>query len=141
MLSFFQILDAGIPSEDAPLPLNNYYHGDNSNYIEETTEFNDDAQKVVVGMGDNHFGIEQPDGHNLFDLLLQYDVDAKTVKHEYIGESSNTVNPEYADYLLDEPFLDAIGYPTFDGAFLETNDLSNPIEVDPSGDLDLLRLL
>ncbi|KAA8534464.1 hypothetical protein F0562_031981 [Nyssa sinensis] len=131
-----QILDAGIPSQDASLPLN-YYYGDNSNYVEETTEFNDDAQKLMVGMGDNQIGIEQSDGQNLFDLSLQYDVDAKTVKHEYIGESSNTVNPEYADYLLDEPFLDAIEYPTFDGAFLETNDLSNPIEVDPSG-FDLL---
>ncbi|KAA8539238.1 hypothetical protein F0562_025930 [Nyssa sinensis] len=132
-----QIPDACIPSEVVPLPLN-FYFEDNSNYVEESMNFNDDAQKHLVGMGENQYGLEQPDGQQLFDFPSQYDVVARTVKHEYIGEPSNTVNPEDADYLLDEPFLDATENTPFDGAFLETNDLSKPIEADPSG-FDLLE--
>uniref|UniRef100_A0A5B6YG25 Putative NAC domain-containing protein 78 n=1 Tax=Davidia involucrata TaxID=16924 RepID=A0A5B6YG25_DAVIN len=132
-----QILDARVPSEDAPLPLN-FYYGDNSNYVEESMYVNDDVQNHLVGMGENQCDLEHPDGHQLFDLPLQNDVVARTVKHEYIGESSNPVNPEDADYLLDEPFLDATENPPFDEAFLETNDLSKPIEADPSG-FDMLE--
>ncbi|XP_059666024.1 NAC domain-containing protein 78-like [Cornus florida] len=128
-----QILDAGVRSQVAPLPVN-FDYGDNSNYIEEATEFTDGAQNFLVGMGENHCGLEQPDGQKLFDLPVQYDdMDAKTVKHEYIGESSNTVNPEFVDYLLDEPFLDTTSDLPFEGEFLETNDLSNPIGAYPSG--------
>ncbi|CAK9176186.1 unnamed protein product [Ilex paraguariensis] len=105
--------------------------GDNSSYAEESTDFVDNAQRFLVGVGQNHCSSEQPDDQKLFDLPVQYDVDSKPVKHEYIGESSKTVNPVDEDYLLDEPFLNASNVPQFDdGAYLEANDLSNPIEAD-----------
>ncbi|GFS46102.1 NAC domain containing protein 2 [Actinidia rufa] len=56
------------------------------------------------------------------------DDDAQKLLHDYIGEPSNTVDSEDADYLLDEPFVDANDNTQFDdGSFLETNDLSNPV--------------
>lgn len=85
-------------------------------------------------MGENHSGLEQPDDHNLFDLPLQYNTDANSVKHEYIGEPSSNANSVDVDFLLYEPFLDATDNLQSDGgAFLETNDLKHPVDADPSG--------
>ncbi|KAM7467864.1 hypothetical protein LguiB_015426 [Lonicera macranthoides] len=127
-----QILGTGNPCEDSP-PLNICY-GDNGNCAQESTDVSDDTQKLLVGMGENHSGLEQPDDHNLFDLPLQYDMDANSVKHEYIGEPSNNANSADVDFLLDEPFLDATdNLQSNDGAFLETNDLKHPVEADPPG--------
>lgn len=128
-----QILDADIPLGHVPLPLSFNYE-DNSTHVQELVDFVDDAQKLLVGMGESYCVPEQPDGQKLFDLPVQKDMDAESVKHENIGEASYSVNAVDEDYLLDEPFFDATGNTLFDdGAFLETNDLSNPIEADPSG--------
>ncbi|KAK2969057.1 hypothetical protein RJ640_021096, partial [Escallonia rubra] len=118
-----QILGAGIPLEsipsgNAPLPLN-FSYGDSSSNVEDSTE--------------NSHGAGQPDGEELYSLPVQYDMDTKLIKHEYAGQSSNDVNPADVDFLLDEPFVDASeNLPYDDGAFLETNDLQNPVEADPS---------
>ncbi|CAL5404320.1 unnamed protein product [Camellia sinensis] len=126
-----QILDADIPLEHVPLPLSFNYE-DNSSHVQKPVDFVD--QKLLVGMGESYCVPEQPDGQKLFDLPVQKDTDAESVKHENIGEASYSVNAVDEDYLLDEPFFDATGNTLFDdGAFLETNDLSNPIEADPSG--------
>ncbi|GMP68552.1 hypothetical protein CsSME_00028137 [Camellia sinensis var. sinensis] len=128
-----QILDADIPLEHVPLPLSFNYE-DNSSHVQKPVDFVDHAQKLLVGMGESYCVPEQPDGQKLFDLPVQKDMDAESVKHENIGEASYSVNAVDEDYLLDEPFFDATGNTLFDdGAFLETNDLSNPIEADPSG--------
>ncbi|XP_059628377.1 NAC domain-containing protein 78-like [Cornus florida] len=124
-----QIL-AGVPLETAPVPSN--YYVDFDNYVEESKTVVNDAEKLSVGISENH-GLEQLDGQKVLDLPAQNDLDAKSVENECIGESSNPWNPELADYLLDEPFFDAINDQPFDGEFIETDDLSNTIEADPSG--------
>ncbi|KAF5959365.1 hypothetical protein HYC85_000574 [Camellia sinensis] len=127
-----QILDAEIPAEDVPPPLS-FYYGDDGNQVQEPVDFVDDAQKLLVATDESYCVSGQPDGQKLFDLPAQTNMDTKPVRHEYIGEPSNAVNSVDVDYLLDEPFMDAIGNTPFDeGLFLETNDLSNPIEADPS---------
>ncbi|CAL5322274.1 unnamed protein product [Camellia sinensis] len=127
-----QILDAEIPAEDVPPPLS-FYYGDDGNQVQEPVDFVDDAQKLLVATDESYCVSGQPDDQKLFDLPAQTNMDTKPVRHEYIGEPSNAVNSVDVDYLLDEPFMDAIGNTPFDeGLFLETNDLSNPIEADPS---------
>ncbi|KAH7853689.1 hypothetical protein Vadar_005550 [Vaccinium darrowii] len=135
-----QILGADISSEDVPLPLSFYYE-DNSSHFQEPLDSDNDNQKLLVGVGENYSVPEQPDGQNLFDLPVQNDMYMNPVRHEYIGEPSNTINSdaEDADYLLDDPFLDATDNPPFvEGAFLETDDLSNPVKVESSG-FDMLE--
>ncbi|XP_059307593.1 NAC domain-containing protein 53-like isoform X4 [Lycium ferocissimum] len=70
---------------------------------------------------------------------LDQNIDADKVIHEYIGESSKNVNSEDGDYLLNQPIVNVTdGLQYNDEAFLEANDLSNPIEVDSSG-FDMLE--
>lgn len=127
-----QILDAEIPAEDVPPPLS-FYYGDDGNQVQEPVDFVDDAQKLLAATDESYCVPGQPNGQKLFDLPAQTNMDTKPVRHEYIGEPSNAVNSVDVDYLLDEPFMDAIRNTPFDeGLFLETNDLSNPIEADPS---------
>ncbi|XP_058204858.1 NAC domain-containing protein 78-like isoform X2 [Rhododendron vialii] len=133
-----QILGADISSEDVPLPLSFYYE-DSSSHFQEPLVSDNDNQKLLVDVGENYSAPEQPDGQNLFDLPVQNDMYMNPVRHEYIGEPSHSVNSEDADYLLDDPFLDATDNPPFDeGAFLEANDLSNSIKVESSG-FDILE--
>lgn len=139
MFCFFpQILSADISSEDVPLPLSFYYE-DSSSHFQEQLVFDNDNQKLLVDVGENYSAPEQPDVQNLFDLPVHNDMYTNTVRHEYIGEPSHSVNSEDADYLLDDPFLDATDNPPFDeGAFLEANDLSNSGKVESSG-FDILE--
>lgn len=133
MFFFFQCLDIGLPPENDPLPLN-FYYGDCSKYAEDSREFNENEQKPFIGMEENHCGSELPNDQKFFDLSEQYEVDAKSVKDEHYVEQSKDVNSVEVDYLLDEPYLDASDNLAFDdGFFLETDDLSNPVEADPSG--------
>ncbi|KAG5557214.1 hypothetical protein RHGRI_007476 [Rhododendron griersonianum] len=133
-----QILGADISSEDVPLPLSFYYE-DSSSHFQEPLVSDNDNQKLLVDVGENYSAPEQPDGQNLFDLPVQNDMYTNPVRYEYIGEPSHSVNSEDADYLLDDPFLDATDNPPFDeGAFLEANDLSNSVKVESSG-FDILE--
>lgn len=120
--------------DDGPLP-ENFYYGDCSKYAEDSGEFNENEQKPFIGGGENHCGLELLNDQNDFGLSEQYEVEAKSVKDEHLVEQSNDVNSvEVDDYLLDEPYLDASDNLAFnDGFFLETDDLSNPVESDPSG--------
>ncbi|KAF2318458.1 hypothetical protein GH714_007875 [Hevea brasiliensis] len=129
-----QNFDGGVSSENASLPVN-YYHGETSNYVEPSENFSGDDQKPIIDRGEAQHGSDLPDGQSLFSLPGQYGIDAKSVRHEYITESSNNANAIDDNFLLDEPFLDAIGNPPFsEGFFLEANDLSNPVEPDSAGD-------
>lgn len=77
--------------------------------------------------------LQQPDEIKPADLAVQQNFDADQVNHEYIGESSKNMNSEEGDYLLNEPIVNGIDDLQFnDEAFLEANDLSNPVEVDSS---------
>ncbi|KAE9465348.1 hypothetical protein C3L33_02742, partial [Rhododendron williamsianum] len=132
------ILGADISSEDVPLPLSFYYE-DSSSHFQEPLVSDNDNQKLLVDVGENYSAPEQPNGQNLFDLPVQNGMYTNPVRYEYIGEPSHSVNSEDADYLLDDPFLDATDNPPFDeGAFLEANDLSNSVKVESSG-FDILE--
>lgn len=135
-----QVLAAEIPTDDGnPLPLN-YYFGENTTLVNETTEYGDDLKKLSAGSGEYDYGNNQSEEQKPFNLPVQYDMQETLVKHEFITESSSkTVNPQGMDYLLDEPYIDAPENFKFgDGAFLETNDLANPIDPD-TADFDMLE--
>lgn len=133
-----QVLAAEIPEDFAPLPLN-YYFGENTHVVDETTESGDDSQKLSAGSGEYDYGNNQLEEQKPFHLPVQYDMQETPVKHEFIAESSKTANPQGMDYLLDEPYIDAAENFQFgDGAFLETNDLANPIDSDTAG-FDMLE--
>lgn len=76
------------------------------------------------------------DGPKLFDLPVQNEFDPKPVKHEYINETSNSVDYE-VDYLLDEQFFGAsTGDFQFDGnSFFEADDLKNDVKTEPGLDM------
>ncbi|KAM1578179.1 hypothetical protein ACFX1R_042066 [Malus domestica] len=150
-----QNLDTGIPSESAPPPLN-FYHGETSNYIEHYGDFVEDDTKAVIGTGETSeycehqmfFGYpehyetvgnpvkneyitsQNPEDLKFVDLTEHYEADAKPVKDECFLEPSDGANPSVVNYSLNEPYLDATenNKPFGDGLFLETNDLSNPVE-------------
>ncbi|XP_009771991.1 NAC domain-containing protein 78 isoform X1 [Nicotiana tabacum] len=121
-----QILGTETTLNSAPLPLD-YCYGENGS--SEETNNSSDAQNWL----------QQPDELKPIDLAVQQNVDVDPVMHEYIGESSKNVNSEDVDYLLHEPTVNATDDLQFkEEAFLEANDLSNPIEVDSSG-FDMLE--
>ncbi|KAL3523519.1 hypothetical protein ACH5RR_016353 [Cinchona calisaya] len=163
-LDLEQILATGIPPDNVPAPLNivseenvacgeetadsnndsrnllvsnvplHFYSEGNASCGEENVDSSSDSHKLLVGTGEYQCVPEQSEDHKSYNLPVQYDMDVKRVKHEYIGESSKTVNAEDVNYLLDEPYMDAWDYPQFeDGAFLEANDLTNPVGADTSG--------
>ncbi|PSR98870.1 NAC domain-containing protein [Actinidia chinensis var. chinensis] len=126
-----QIFGVNIPSEDVPpLPFS-FYYGDDSSNVQKHVDFVDGAQKLLVPDSESYYSPEQPTDTKLLDFPVENHMVTTPVKDEYTGEPSNTVNSVDADYLLDEPFFDATSYFPFGfEEFLETNDLSNPIEVD-----------
>ncbi|XP_047342234.1 NAC domain-containing protein 53-like isoform X2 [Impatiens glandulifera] len=74
---------------------------------------------------------EQPPVEKLSDLSQQLDTQENSVKHEYMGESSKIANN---NNLQGDGFLDASDiFQPDDGSFLETNDLLNHFDADPSG--------
>ncbi|KAK9911723.1 hypothetical protein M0R45_035618 [Rubus argutus] len=125
-LDLDQNLDTGFP-ESAPCPLN-FYHGETSNYVEQSGDFVEDAAMTAV---------EYHDNQKFFDLPEYYETDAKAVKDECYVEPSNNVIPTDVSYSLNDPYLNATENPPFgDGQFLETNDLSipaNPVESNSAG--------
>ncbi|KAK4435864.1 NAC domain-containing protein 53 [Sesamum alatum] len=115
-----QILASDVPSDSAPL-LVNFQHADCS-YIEETTVSANDTQKLLV----------------CNNLPTSCETDVKLDK-VYIGQCSKSSSSENMDYLLDEAFLDSSdNLQCGNGGFIETNDLSNPIETDTAA-FDMLE--
>jgi hypothetical protein len=132
-----QILGADIPSGDAPPPFN-FYHGDNSSNVDDPLDFIDDAKKLLLSMGGSYFAPDQPDHEKLLDFPVQNYVDAIPVKQEYFGESSNSALSVDPDNFFDEPFFDVSNNQFAERSYLETGDLSNTIEADPSY-LDMIQ--
>lgn len=119
--------------EIAPLPPN-FYHGETSNYVEHPGDFAEGDMKSMVGMENSGLGNEQA----FYELPEQYEMDAKPVKDEYCVQPGENANPVDVDYEFDNQFLNAIGTPPFgEGLFLETNDLSYPVEAGPT-DFDMV---
>lgn len=122
---FCQILGSDIPSDDSAVPSN--IRPADVGFGEETVE--------SANEGDQYFDFEsnQHADENMYDMPTPYDIDIRAVKHEYIGESSKSVNFEELDFLLDEPVMDSFNdLPYGNGGFIEANDLSNPVETKPS---------
>ncbi|KAF3434099.1 hypothetical protein FNV43_RR25202 [Rhamnella rubrinervis] len=147
---FYQNLDIGAPSEIAPVPLS-FYYGETSNNVQHTQDFAEDDVKPIIGTRETS---ELGDEQTLFDLPKQYETNAKPAKDECVVESSNNGNHLNANYSTAEQYMDATengnlvnaNYPTSeqyldaievsqfgDEFFIETNDLSNPVEADPEG--------
>ncbi|KAG5533123.1 hypothetical protein RHGRI_027373 [Rhododendron griersonianum] len=126
-----QILGTDIPSGNVPVPFN-FYYGDSSTNVPDPLHFIDDAQKLLLSMGESYYAPDQPEDKKLLDFPVQNYVDAIPVKQEYVGELSNSVNAVDPDYLLDEPFFDVTNNQLDKGEYLETGDLSNTILGDPS---------
>ncbi|GAA0163864.1 hypothetical protein LIER_19635 [Lithospermum erythrorhizon] len=118
-LDLEQIIGTDTAPIGAPRPLDLYAHNENS--AEDSTGSTDNNLSHVVG--------ELQDNHMLHEMPHQYGMEARLVKHEYIGESNKA--PEELDFLLDEPFWDAAeNHQFYDGSFLDTNDLFSPIAAD-----------
>ncbi|KAH0745385.1 hypothetical protein KY285_007042 [Solanum tuberosum] len=116
-----QILGTDKAVAGASLPLD-YSYGENGS----TEETNNSS--------DSQNWLQQPDEVKPIDLAVQQNFNAEQVNHDYIGESSKNVNSEDGDYLLNEPIVNGTDDLQFnDEAFLEANDLSNPVQVDNSG--------
>lgn len=110
-----QILNTDIPVEDVPLPIN-FIQGNDINNTDQ-------------------FPAGETDGSNSFNLPEHIVLDPESVKHEHIGESSNTMNFDI-DYLLDQPYFDATSdFPLDDTLFFEENDLKNDVDTDPGLDI------
>lgn len=134
-----QFFDGELPSEYAQ-PLSNYPQ-DTSNHVELPNVENDNKPEVFAG---NTF--ELPQSHDFFHLPDQYGMGGNSEKDECFAESSgnfaessDNFKQEDIDYLLEEP------YPSVpddlalnEELFLEANDLSNPVDSDPTG-LDVLE--
>lgn len=119
--------------EVAPLPPN-FFHGETSNYVEHPADFAEGDMKPMVGMENSGLGNEQA----FYELPEQYEMNAKSVKDEYCVQPGENANPVGVDYEFGDQFLDAIDTPPFvEGLFLETNDLSYPVEGGPT-DFDMV---
>lgn len=126
----FQDLEISIPFENTP-PSLNFYYGDTSNHVENYGEFIEDYQKPIIGFGETS---ELRHDQELVHIPEQYGMDTKLVKDEYFVEPSNGMDSAKLNYSVDEPYLNATdNHPLGDGLYLESNDLSNPVEADPAG--------
>ncbi|KAL3649653.1 hypothetical protein CASFOL_006056 [Castilleja foliolosa] len=135
-----QILGSDVPSDASPLPLNP--QSADSKLDEETAEsVIDTSQQLLLTTSEQYCEFEQQhEDENLYALHAPpCEMDIRAVKHEYIGESSKSRDPDDLDYLLDQPFVDAPdGLPYGNVGFLEANDLTNPVESNKSS-FDMLE--
>ncbi|KAL4576807.1 hypothetical protein LXL04_012907 [Taraxacum kok-saghyz] len=131
-----QILGSDTPDKNVPLPLVLHQGDDNLSSADVSTEMIEDPPNFMVDdVVDQHQDKEE-DGPKLFDLPVQNEMNPKSVKHEYIGETSNNNNNTSdfdVDYLLDEPFFDAsTGDFQFESSsFLEAEDLKTEVKTEP----------
>ncbi|KAK6136131.1 hypothetical protein DH2020_030104 [Rehmannia glutinosa] len=132
-----QILGSDVPSDASPLPMNP--ESADGKFDEETAESVNETSKIMLNAGEQYSELEQREDENLYDMHAPYNTVARAVKHEYIGESSKSADPDDLDYLLDEPYVDAPDdLPYGNGGFLEANDLTNPVETNTSA-FDMLE--
>lgn len=138
---FFQILNAIDPPYNAPIAIAT---GDGNDYVGGPLNLTDSAQEACV-VNDTNYVQEQPKNGAMYSLPVQYGMDEKSVKDEFLGEPStngvpsNNANPANVDHMPDLSFVDAIDkLPSGDGAFIETNDLQQPFDLDDPSTFDML---
>ncbi|KAJ9553718.1 hypothetical protein OSB04_017763 [Centaurea solstitialis] len=132
-----QILGIDMPQEVSPPPVT-FHEGDIVNCADISPTVTNDPQMSLL----DHVGEPEPqadisDGSKLFDqAVVQNGLDLGSVNQEYVGEPDDTMNFNM-DYLLDEPYFDAIGgdFTLDDSLFFEANDLKNAVESDPGIDM------
>ncbi|XP_038886500.1 NAC domain-containing protein 78-like isoform X2 [Benincasa hispida] len=136
-----QYFDGELPSEYAQ-PQSNYLQ-DATNHVELPNVLveNDNKPEVCAG---NTFELQQSD--DFFQLPEQYGMGGNSEKDGCFAESSgnfaessDNFKHEDIDYLLDEPYPSILDdFALNEELFLEANDLSNPVESDPTG-VDVLE--
>lgn len=136
-----QILNAVDPPYNAPIA---FATGDGNDYVGGPLNLTDSAQEACV-VNDTNYVQEQPKNGAMYSLPVQYGMDEKSVKDEFLGEPStngvpsNNANPANVDHMPDLSFVDAIDkLPSGDGAFIETNDLQQPFDLDDPSTFDML---
>lgn len=141
-IGFFQILNSVDPSYNDPIAITT---GDGNNYVEGPLNLSENAQEACV-VNETNYVQEQPNNGAMYSLPVQYGMDEKSVKHEYLGGPSNNgvpsnnSNPVNVDHMPDLSFLDATDkLPSGDGAFIETNDLQQPFNLDDPSAFDMLE--
>ncbi|XP_011649428.1 NAC domain-containing protein 78 isoform X1 [Cucumis sativus] len=136
-----QYFDGELPGEYGQPPL--IYPQETSNHVELPNGLVENDNKPEVCAGDT---FELQPSLNFFQLPEQYGTGESSERDDRfaessgnLAESSDNFNQEDINYLLDEP------YPSVpddlalnEELFLEANDLSNPVESDPSA-LDVLE--
>ncbi|GAB4855008.1 hypothetical protein Ancab_023595 [Ancistrocladus abbreviatus] len=148
-----QNLDVEFPSVVAASPFS-FYHEDSNNYHEDCEEITGNGQKPFTGISENQHELEVLDDSKYFNLPLQPEMDMAVVKNEYMVEHKSVVNHASNSYLpaktsIDaassvpfangEPCMDVVSNMPFDdGLFLEANDLSEPVDANPS-DFDMFE--
>ncbi|XP_024991675.1 NAC domain-containing protein 78-like [Cynara cardunculus var. scolymus] len=131
-----QILGTDMPREVGPLPLT-FDEGNNVSCADiSATVTNDPRISLLDHVGGSESQADRSDRSKLFDQAVQNELDLGSVNHEYIGEPDDTMNFDM-DYLLDEPYFDAItgDLSLDDSLFFEANDLKHPVESDPGLDM------
>ncbi|XP_071734598.1 NAC domain-containing protein 78-like [Rutidosis leptorrhynchoides] len=130
-----QILDSNVPDQDGPLLLE-HHQDDNVCINDVPKQVIDQPQNLLVGEDQNQLQADKEDGPKLFDLPVHNELDPPYVKHEYIGETSNTTNFD-VDYLLDELVFDASTSDLkCDGSsFFEADDIKNDVKTEPGLDM------
>ncbi|XP_019441014.1 PREDICTED: NAC domain-containing protein 78-like isoform X1 [Lupinus angustifolius] len=133
---FEKKVDMVVAIENAGPP-SNFYHGECSNYPENSQDPVKD-QKPLEG----NIGLSEPQNGQLSDTAEQYTVEASSIKDGNSGELGNIENAFDFDFTFDDLdiYFNGADYPLIDdtGSFLETKDLANPCgvnptEADPSG--------
>lgn len=126
----FQDLEISFPSENTHCPLN-FYYGETSNYDDRCGNFIEVDQKPIIIRSET---FELHHDQKMADIPEQYEMDIKPINDDYFVELNNSMNPLEVDYSLNKPYLDDADNPLLgDGLFLESDDLFEPVESDPSG--------
>nr|WLO57464.1 NAC transcription factor 5 [Rheum palmatum] len=117
-----------LPVEN-PNPLLNSYQGDGSSFVEDLAENELESLPLV---NEDQLGLETYDDQKFFNLPVQHELEA--VKNEYAAPPANVMSHVPSNNLPGEMCLDNVNLASSDeGFYLETNDLSEPIEAKSSG--------
>ncbi|XP_038680336.1 NAC domain-containing protein 53-like [Tripterygium wilfordii] len=111
----------GVYFEEPSCPPDFSYE-DTSNDIDLLRGFSEDDQKPMIGNRELQYGQLPGTDNNL--PPEEFEIDAKPVKDEYFAvEASNDGYLNDVNYLVSEPYIDAIDHPSHgDGFYLEANE-------------------
>nr|AXJ94108.1 NAC domain containing transcription factor NAC8 [Fagopyrum tataricum] len=114
--------DVEIPSEDSARPLD-FYQGEGSSFVQDPKNNVENDLKPFSGVDESLCAMQGNDNKKLIDFPMQPEIEA--TKSNYNAQPAVSHMP--SDYQPPEAdFFDNID--SFDGFFLEANDLSDPIK-------------